>query len=182
MRTALLLATIGLLGCGAAQPGRTHTSCTDAVPPGEQRAALPPGHAAGPLASLGWLQGVWTRREGDRCTAESWMSPRGTVLMGWSTTVEADRTVEWEHLRIGRRDGGDLFYVATPSGQTTTDFRITRNETTDIGDQLLEMENPAHDFPSRIRYRLQNATLHVRIEGADGQGREWTFERDRPCL
>jgi len=58
-----------------------------------------------------------------------------------------------EALRIEARAEG-VFYVATPEGEPTTAFRLTRGT-----DAEAVFENPAHDFPTRITYRR---------EGADG--------------
>jgi len=41
-------------------------------------------------------------------------------------------------------------------------------------------ENPEHDFPQRILYRLDGGMLHARIEGVvDGEplSSEWTWSR-----
>ena len=41
-------------------------------------------------------------------------------------------------------------------------------------------ENPKHDFPQRIRYRLKGDTLHARIEGTiNGKERAIDFPYQR---
>ena len=62
-------------------------------------------------------------------------------------------------------------YVAHPSGQPAAEFLST----TVSGDTVL-FENPAHDFPQRIGYRRQGASLLAWIEGArNGKTRRVEF-------
>lgn len=111
----------------------------------------------------GWLAGCWEMTAPGRVTNESWMAPKGGLMMGMSRTVVRDSAREFEHLRIETR-AGKAAYVAHPSGQAETAFPATT-----ATDTLLVFSNPAHDFPQQISYRRVNKdSLVARIEGPRG--------------
>ena len=127
---------------------------------------------AAPLAAqssaidrAGWLAGCWELRTPTRLTIEMWMPPAGGMMLGASRTTMGERVREFEQLRLVTH-GDTLVYHASPSGQAPTDFRsvlpIVAGE--------LVFENPAHDFPQRIRYRrISTDSLVARVEaGARG--------------
>ena len=53
-----------------------------------------------------------------------------------------------------REQGEQLAYVAHPSGQASATFLSTR-----VTSSELVFENPAHDFPQQIGYRLNGDAL-----------------------
>ena len=119
---------------------------------------------------LKWLAGCWEMRNGDRLTEEQWMAPRGGVMMGMSRTTRGQTLVEFEQVRIETR-GADLYYVASPARQATAEFKATASSS-----QQVTFENPAHDFPTKVAYRLQGVdSLIASIEGQRG-GRTRTIE------
>jgi hypothetical protein len=111
------------------------------------------------LARLGWLAGCWSSEAGEPGSGEQWMAPAGGTMLGVGRTVKQGRTVEHEFLQIREVDGR-IVYIATPSGQKTAQFAAAR-----IGEREVVFENPEHDFPQRIMYRLDGQKLHARIEG-----------------
>jgi len=131
-----------------------------------------------PISSLVWLSGCWARTNGARLVEESWQLPRGGIMLGVGRTVNGNTLVEYEQLRI-YRSGDTLVYAASPSRQAPSEFRARPPYTGEI-----VFENPAHDFPQRIRYkRLGKDSLHARIEGKrDGVERGVDFMYARvPC-
>lgn len=131
------------------------------------------------LDSLGWLAGCWEARTGTRVVSEQWMKPLGTTMLGMSRTVAGDRTVEYEYCRLERAEDGLIRFVALPSGQAGGSFTLVRS-----GPGLAVFENPEHDFPQRILYRLiRPDSLHARIEGViQGKPRGVDFPYRRvPC-
>jgi hypothetical protein len=92
------------------------------------------------------------------------MAPAGGVMLGMSRTVRGGMVREHEFLRLYAA-GDTLIYAAMPSGQQPTEFR---GRSPAAGE--LVFENPAHDFPQRIRYRLSGDTLTATIDG-DRAGR-----------
>lgn len=120
---------------------------------------------------LHWLAGCWDGSSDKQERAEQWMKPSGNLMMGMSRTVRSGQVREYEFLRIHERDG-EIYYTANPSGQQETSFRLVRLE----GQEVI-FENPAHDFPQRIGYRLEaGGKLTAWIEGKiDGKDKKIDF-------
>ena len=115
------------------------------------------------LDQLSWISGCWEARAGNRVTVEQWMKPAGGLMMGMSRTVVNDKAAEYEFLQI-RQQGSDVFYVARPSGQAEAAFKLVRSSRSEA-----VFENPEHDFPQRIIYRLEgDGRLAAAIEGTQG--------------
>ena len=114
---------------------------------------------AATTADVAFLAGCWRSEKGGRVVEEHWLAPAGGTLMGVGRTVSAGKTTEHEFLQI--RDLADgLTYIAKPSGQPEASFRATSKSAGEI-----VFENPAHDFPQKITYRLTGDTLMARTEG-----------------
>ena len=112
------------------------------------------------LEDLAWMAGCWERSSAARVVEEQWMRPSGGTMLGMSRTVVNGKTVEYEHLII-KHDGETIDYIATPSGQQQATFRLVKFSATEA-----VFENPEHDFPQRIIYRIkEDGSLHARIEG-----------------
>lgn len=126
------------------------------------------------VADLSWLAGCWTISSPARTVTEFWLPPAGGTMLGLSRAVVKEKTLEYEFLML--RSGKDgVEYVATPSQQSQTIFkasRVTRGEAV--------FENPAHDFPTRITYRLAGGGLVATIDGMmNGKPRaiDFTYQR-----
>jgi hypothetical protein len=140
--------------------------------------AVVPGPVAGqPVAStadVAFLTGCWKLEDKGRVVEEHWMAPAGGSLMGMSRTIVNGKTTEYEFLQIRDLPEG-LAYIAKPSNQPEAKFVATSK----TADEIV-FENPAHDFPQRIRYRLAGNTLHARIEGTmSGKTRGVDFSYNR---
>jgi len=127
-----------------------------------QLAAVP----AGP-ADLAFLQGSWEGGQGPLRFEERWTEARGGLMLGLARTTkgegDATRALGFEFLRIEFRRNGGAVYVAQPGGRPKTEFPLTEKA---VGMALFE--NPAHDHPKRIRYRLQaDGSLVAELEGAE---------------
>jgi len=131
------------------------------------------------IADFAWLTGCWERSGDGWSSVEQWMGPAGGMMLGMSRTIVADTTREFEFLRIAKGPDGVLNYVALPSGQDETWFKLVRS-----GENEAVFENPEHDFPQRIIYRLfSDGELHARIEGnirGELKGRDFKMNR-RSC-
>lgn len=141
-------------------------------------AAPAPAAAAPDMRSLGWLTGHWRTAtdplaSGPAWTEEIWSSTEGGMMLGLSRTHGAYRIRAWEFMRIAREeDGGALFY-GSPNGAPPVAFKLVRAS---AGEAVFE--NPKHDFPQRIVYRLDGAELVATVSLIDGaKPMSWRFRR-----
>ena len=116
--------------------------------------------AAADISRLGWMSGCWAYDDAEPGSGEYWMPPVGGTMFAVSRSIRDSRTVAFEYLRIEESAEGSLALFASPSGQSPARFdmvSLTNNE--------VVFENPEHDFPQRIIYRLaQDSRLIGRIE------------------
>lgn len=132
--------------------------------------------ATSEVADLGWLTGAWVGPASRAQSEEHWIAPKAGVMLGLSRTIVRDRMVAFEFLRIEKRADG-IYYVAQPGGRPPTDFKLSKSTATSA-----VFENPKHDHPKIITYRLEDArTLVAVIEGDEGgqhKKQEFRFCRD----
>ncbi len=100
-------------------------------------------------------------------------------MLGLGHTVFQDRTQNYEYLRLETRPDG-VYYVALPSGQRETAFRL-ESTTNDDNDTIFTFTNPQNDFPQRILYRrASEGWLYAHIEGKlKGEDRRVIFPMRR---
>jgi Domain of unknown function (DUF6265) len=109
---------------------------------------------------LAWLTGCWELNRDGRHVIEQWTAPEAGTLLGLSRTVVAGKTREYEFMLIREGETG-LEYVAKPSGQPEATFTAIR-----VSADEVVFENPQHDFPTRVMYRLEKTGgLVAAIEG-----------------
>ena len=130
------------------------------------------------LARLSWMSGVWTGTSGQVEIEEYWTAPKGGLMLGLHRDwlPESERAT-FEYLRIEARETG-VFYVASPGGKPSTDFALV-----EATDHRVVFANPAHDFPRRIVYRLdESGMLVARVDGGEedpGTALEWRWTRGK---
>lgn len=125
-----------------------------------------------------WLAGCWAFEQANVRVEEQWMAPAGGLMLGIARTVRGDVAAEHEFLLI-RREQDTLVLVASPSGQTTTVFRLASQSPSEV-----VFAKADHDFPQRITYRRSADGGFVAIvEGSlAGTTRVITFPyRAVPC-
>jgi hypothetical protein len=127
---------------------------------------------AATVADLHWLAGCWASVDGEAGSGEQWTPPAGGTLLGVSRTVKKGRTVAYEFLQIREIEPGKLAYIAKPSGQAEATFPLKS-----AGEREVVFEDPEHDFPQRVIYRLgEDGALRASIEGlSKGQLRTIEF-------
>ena len=171
--TMLLALSFGAVSSVSAQSvaaGAAPAARSDSAPRGGRAPADERARISGRLA---WMTGCWAYRDSrGRLVEEQWSSPRAGVLFGYSRTTRArtgmpgDTLLLYETMRIYEAPDGALVFAATPSGQQPDEFRW-RGEAAAL-DSAITFENPAHDFPQRVRYRRAGAagdSLVARVEG-----------------
>jgi hypothetical protein len=128
------------------------------------------------VTSLAWMAGCWSPEQGEAGSGEHWLSPAGGTMLGVSRTVKNGKTVAFEFMQLRHDVDGKLVLIALPSGQQETTFIAVASERNSV-----TFENPAHDFPQRVIYRLQpDGKLSARIEGMrDGKLRGIDFSMQR---
>ncbi len=149
-------------------------------------AIMPASASPDSIADLAWLSGCWAAINQEAGSGEQWMPPAGGTMLGVNRTVRDSKTVAFEFMRIVEKDDGGLEFIASPSGQVMASFLMVS-----VNDREVIFENPDHDFPRRIIYRLlSDEDLLGRIEGTiDGEERAVDFpmkrtecQSDRPNL
>jgi hypothetical protein len=119
------------------------------------------------MESLSWLAGCWRGTANQREVREHWLPLRGNLLVGAGHTVTAGRTQNFEYMRVEPRADG-IYYVAVPSGQRETAFRLASREA-DGPDTIFTFTNAANPFPQAILYRrATGGWLYVHVEGKVG--------------
>lgn len=176
---AALLVALGLLG----QPGNGTSSrpANDFPAPSTQAQAATPdlvraSSVARSVDRMAWLAGCWEGTLSNGATyEEAWLTPRGGTLIGMARMVRDDQTQSFEFMRIVD-DDGTLVFIAHPSAQEPTEFHAVG-----ITSVAATFENPDHDFPQRVLYRLnQPDELLARVEGdRDGELRGLEFPMRR---
>ena len=142
-------------------------------------------HAKAPAAQptlqdFAWLAGHWRIEQADRQVDEQWMAPAGGLMMGMARNVQGGQVREYEFTLLRQESNGDIFYIASPSKQSETSFKLTS-----LSGGAAVFENPQHDFPKKILYARQaDGSLLAAIEGPgrDGKPRrvEYPFKRVTP--
>ena len=126
------------------------------------------------IDKLAWMAGTWTQTKGDETVQESWLGPRARMMVAVNLTTSARRNA-FEFLRIVEKDGA-LTYLASPGGKAPVEFKLK-----ELREKKVVFENPAHDFPQRVMYRVEaDGAMTARIEGViqgKERGMEWRFER-----
>ena len=116
------------------------------------------------LSSVAWLAGCWSAEQGEAGSGEQWLPPAGGTMLSVSRTVKDGKTVEFEFMQLRVNAEGKLVFIALPSGQKETTF-VASN----VGQDFVTFENPQHDFPQKVIYRLESPTRLIgRIEGTRG--------------
>lgn len=97
-------------------------------------------------------------------------------MLGMARTVAQGKAVEFEFTQIREDKDGSIYYVAKPSGQAEASFKLMKLENKEA-----VFENPQHDFPQRVIYRLQpDGSLFARVEATTNgktRGLDYPYKR-----
>lgn len=144
------------------------------------------GAGAAPLArqaslhDLAFMAGCWRSAPDERGTVieEHYTGPSDNLMLGTTRYLREGAAVSFEFTRISVDDEG-MSLRPYPNGRPSTAvFRLTALE-----EGVATFEAPEHDFPRRIRYRLESdGALVARIDDGsdDGQAAEWRMS-SAPC-
>ncbi len=125
-------------------------------------AAFGQGNPVADISDFDGMAGCWERSDPAKklLVTEQWMKPAGTSILGMGRTVKNGKTTAFEYMRIEQRADG-IYLVAKPSeNKDETPFKLKSSTLNEI-----VFENPEHDFPQRIIYKLDGKKMIGRIEG-----------------
>ena len=115
------------------------------------------------IDQLKWLSGNWQTKGEEVTTTEEWSEVHDGHMHGRSDIIKGDSVIPFETVEIFKRDSS-FFYEVKAAGQNNEQpvaFRMTS-----FSDSGFVAENPQHDFPKRITYRLVNKdSIHASIDG-----------------
>ncbi|MEQ9376778.1 MAG: DUF6265 family protein [Imperialibacter sp.] len=120
---------------------------------------------------LSWLEGTWERtnvKQG-KSAHERWEKDSKTKWLGFGVSLQGEDTTFLEKLSIVVENGGIYYIADVPENKAPVLFQFTQ-----LSDQGFVCENPTHDFPKKIAYKLEGDRLEVQISG-DGQAVDFEF-------
>lgn len=110
-----------------------------------------------------WMAGAWQNENGEKWADEYWTAPRADIMIGASRSGSGGKLTFWEHMRIVREADGSLAFWAIAGDHKPVRFRAIRSAENEI-----IFENPAHDYPQRIRYWREGKALKAEISLLNG--------------
>ncbi|MBM4175699.1 MAG: hypothetical protein FJ213_05940 [Ignavibacteria bacterium] len=129
------------------------------------------------IENLTWLTGSWKSQTEPQSVEEFWIEPRNGIMLGVNRTISKSGKVFFEYLRIVERDK-KLFYIASPGGKKETEFEMV-----EIKNGEVIFENPEHDFPQVIKYKLDKSKVLIAevtgILNGKTNSLTWKFEREK---
>ena len=129
-----------------------------------------------PWSEISFLSGCWSGTMGTLDMREQWTEAESGVMLGTTRYFRDGSLVDFEFAMIGVFDGSIALWPYPGGERSPRSFPLVRTE-----NQELVFENLEHDFPVRIIYAQEGAdALAPRIEGRDGETRQWSLERV-PC-
>jgi hypothetical protein len=120
------------------------------------------------LESVEWFLGEWETSPSRVVIREYWHRVSDDTFEGESITksLTNDDVVNYETLRLVSMSDSVFYIAKVTDNELPVPFRLTR-----CSDSIAVFENPVHDAPQRLIYRLMDGTnpdapeLEVRLEG-----------------
>lgn len=116
------------------------------------------------LEKANWIIGNWEKTDSLGTLKEIWKQFDDSTFIGKSYYIINEKdTIHNESIEL-MQDGDHLIYTATVTGENNDapiPFQMTVDE-----DSLLVFENPKHNFPQKIQYKLEkNGSLLATVSG-----------------
>lgn len=113
-----------------------------------------------------WLVGYWSTQGQKTQINEVWQQLSADTFEGTGSTIKDGKNVAQESLRLLSMNG-ELFYLAkVKHNPLPIAFKLTQ-----CSDHQVRFDNPDHDFPDQIEYRLISASeLQVDVRDNNGKG------------
>jgi len=116
------------------------------------------------LEKANWLLGNWEYKDTTGTLSENWSIDTDSSYVGNSYfIINKKDTLHKENIELIETDG-HLLYNSVIKGEDYDEpvpFQLTKDE-----DSILIFENPKHDYPNKIEYKLnKNSSLQITISG-----------------
>jgi Domain of unknown function (DUF6265) len=119
------------------------------------------------------LEGTWKMNTKRGAICEEWKKMDKNYLQNKGYMIKGKDTIISERVSLTNTKGG-IFYTSTVEDQNNKQpiaFKMTKAE-----GNMFVFENPAHDFPKRIVYKLITAdSLHAFIDDGTEAGKKQNF-------
>jgi hypothetical protein len=128
------------------------------------------------LEKANWFLGRWENKTPEGTFSEEWKIENDSLYIGESYFINNNDTLFAETVRLEQRKN-DLFYIVSVPNQNEDQpvaFKLTSSTS-----NYLIFENPAHDFPKKITYKLVTKdSLYAEISG-DGKSQGFPFTKTK---
>jgi hypothetical protein len=116
------------------------------------------------LEKANWMLGEWEKTDSLGTLREIWERLDDSTFIGLSYYIQNEKdTLHNEQVEL-MQNGDHLIYTATIKGENNDSpipFQMTKDE-----DSLLVFENPKHEYPQKIQYKLiKNRSIVATISG-----------------
>lgn len=108
---------------------------------------------SGQITKTQWLIGSWENKSEYGTLTENWEKINDSVFHGTSYFIKGKDTLHNETIELAQK-GENLVYSPNVKGQNS-DLPVVFKMTGATASQVV-FENPAHDFPQKISYKLVN--------------------------
>ena len=120
------------------------------------------------LDAVEWVLGAWTRTGKTSVIQETWRRVSEATYEGESiaTSLADGEILNYETLRLVSMSDGVFYIAKVTENDLPVPFRMTR-----CADDLAVFENPEHEAPRKLTYKLKRANvnnddvLEVTVEG-----------------
>ena len=119
------------------------------------------------IEDVALLKGCWVGDLDGIELREQWSDGGGGMMLGTTRFFRDGRVVDFEFGMFIQDENGVTLWPYPKGERSANGFPLVSTS----GE--LVFENLAHDFPVRIIYRPRGTSVYPRIEGRDGQVREW---------
>lgn len=122
---------------------------------------------------LEWLLGKWNRTNGKpgQITTEEWVKESAFKLKGMGVMRKGADTAFVEKMTLLVKDNAIFFVADVKENNGLVYFKLTT-----ITSNGFTCENPEHDFPKKIVYKLAGKDLQATISG-NGKSIDYSFAR-----
>lgn len=116
------------------------------------------------LIQYQWLLGTWEMNSPRGSIFEGWKQVNDSLFQGKSYMLAGKDTIVMENMKLEQR-GNTLIFTPFVMGQNSG--QPVAFVSSNISNNELIFENPQHDFPQKISYRLINSdSLLAKISGS----------------